>query len=124
MPANTFTATLYVPRDLSGSPGSVLWRAAPAPPPPAGPPASLERLVELDLVAVDLDPAPRERLRDLLGRDRAVELAALADLHAHRQRRRSDSRRGDLGVGPLALALVLARRDVVLPCPVRAAGRG
>src|SRR6185369_2546577 len=87
-------------------------------------PERLERLLELDLVAIDVDAAPGERLGDLLGRDRSVELAALADLDAHRQRGRADAGRGDLGVGALAAALLLARGDVVLPGAVGAAGRG
>src|SRR5690242_15766843 len=64
----------------------------------------LQRLLEVVLVTVDLDPSASERVGDVLRRDRAVELAALADLDAHRQRRRPDSRRGDLGVLTLALA--------------------
>src|SRR5262249_9139297 len=66
------------------------------------------------------DPAPGERIRDVLGRDRAVELAALADLDAHREGRRADPGRRDLGFLALALALVLAAGDVVLPGAVRA----
>src|SRR5690242_19456651 len=83
----------------------------------------LERLLEIDLVTVDLDPTSRQRVRDVLRRDRAVELAALADLHAHRERRRTDPRRRDLGLFTFLLALVLTTGDVVLPRPVRAAGR-
>ena len=48
---------------------------------------ALERLLEVDLVAVDDDPPPAQRIGDVLGRDRAVELAAVADLDAHRQGR-------------------------------------
>ena len=54
--------------------------------------------------------------------DRAVELAALADLHAHRERRAADAGRRDLGLVALALALLLAAGDVVLPRAVGAAG--
>src|SRR5438034_11483315 len=61
-----------------------------------------QRLVEIDLVAVDLDPAPGKGVGDVLRHDRAVELAALADLDAHREGRRGDPGRGDLGVGSLA----------------------
>ena len=75
-------------------------------------------------MAVDVDAAAGERIGDVLGRDRAVELAALADLDAHRQGRAGDAGRGDLGVLALALALVLAARDVVLPGAIGAAGRG
>ena len=82
----------------------------------------LERLLEVDLVAVDLDPAAGERVGDVLRGDRAVELAALADLDAHGQRRAGDPGRRDLGVLALALPLVLAARDVVLPGSVGAAG--
>ena len=81
----------------------------------------LERLLEVDLVLVDLDPAARERVRDVLVGDRAVELAALADLDAHGQGRAGDPGRRDLGVLALALALVLAARDVVLPGAIGAA---
>src|SRR4029077_12428022 len=81
----------------------------------------LERLLEVDLVAFDVDAAAGERVGDVLGGDRAVELAALADLDAHRQGRRSDPGRRDLGIFALALALVLAARDVVLPRAIRAA---
>src|SRR4051794_22038777 len=81
----------------------------------------LQRLLEIDLVAVDLDPAASERVGDVLRRDRAVELAALADLDAHGEGRRGDPGRGDLRVGSLADALVLAARDVVLPRSVCAA---
>src|SRR4029079_14268996 len=73
------------------------------------------------LVAVDVDPAAGQRVGDVLGRDRAIELAALADLDAHRECRRRDAGRSDVGVRALALALVLAARDVVLPCAVGAA---
>src|SRR6185369_178652 len=59
---------------------------------------------------------------DVLGRDRAVELAALADLDAHRERRRGDPRGRDLGFGALADSLVLATGDVVLPGAVGTAG--
>src|SRR5438067_1629149 len=82
----------------------------------------LERLVEIDLVAIDHDAAAAECVGNVLGGDRAVELAALADLHAHRQRGAADPLRGDLGFLTLALALLLATGDVVLPGPVRAAG--
>ena len=44
----------------------------------------LERLLEVDLVAVYVDPAAGQRTGDALRRDRAVELAAFADLDAHR----------------------------------------
>src|SRR5438477_9663714 len=73
----------------------------------------LEGFVQIDLVAIDLDPTARERIADVLGRDRAVELAALADLDAHRQCRRRDPGRRDLGISTLAHALVLAARDVM-----------
>src|SRR5690242_17456273 len=79
----------------------------------------LDRLLEVDLVAVHGDPAPAERLGDVLVVDRAVELAALADLHAHRERRRRDAGGRDVGLLALALALLLAAGDVVL---VRAIG--
>src|SRR5690242_8736816 len=79
----------------------------------------LDRLLEVDLVPVDGDPAPAERLGDVLVVDRAVELAALADLHAHRERRRRDAGGRDVGLLALALALLLAAGDVVL---VRAIG--
>ena len=75
-------------------------------------------------MAVDLDPAAGQRVGDVLRRDRAVELAALADLDAHRQGRAADPGRGDLGVGALAHPLVLAARDVVLPRPVGTARGG
>src|SRR6476659_4314992 len=78
-------------------------------------PERLERLLEIDLVAVDLDAAAGQGVADVLRGDRAVELAALADLHAHRERRGRDPRRRDLGILALALALVLAAGDVVLP---------
>ena len=91
-------ATLYVPSDLSGSSRSILWRSISM-------------------------PAAGQRVGDVLRGDRAVELAALADLHAHRQGRAADPGRGDLGILALALALVLAARDVVLPRPIGAAGR-
>src|SRR4051794_16575394 len=87
-------------------------------------PERLERLVELDLVSVDVDAAARQRVGDVLRRDRAVELAALTDLDAHREGRARDARRCDLGFLALALPFVLATRDVVLPCTVRAAGGG
>src|SRR5439155_7809135 len=87
-------------------------------------PERLERLLELDLVAIDGDATAGEGLRDLLGRDRAVQLAALADLHAHGQRGRRDAGGGDLGIGTFALALLLARGDVVLPGAIGAAGGG
>jgi hypothetical protein len=73
------------------------------------------------LCFVHHDPAAAERVGDVLGRDRAVELAAPADLDAHRERGRADPVRRDLGFFPLALPLVLAARDVVLPGAVRAA---
>src|SRR5205085_11742693 len=47
--------------------------------------------------------------------------AALADLHAHRQRRAADAGCGDLGLGALALPLLFTARDVVLPCAIRPA---
>src|SRR5207237_1373565 len=78
---------------------------------------------EIDLVAVDFDAAPGERIGDVLGGNRAVELAALADLHAHRQGRARNAVGGDLGFLSLALALVLAAGDVVLPGAIRTAGR-
>src|SRR4029077_9633313 len=84
----------------------------------------LERLLEVDLVPVDLDPAPGQRVGDVLRRDRAVQLADLADLDAHREGRAPDPGGRDLGVLPLALALVLAPGDVVLPRAIGAAGRG
>src|SRR3954452_303172 len=80
----------------------------------------LERLLEIDLVTVDLDPAPPERVGDVLRRDRAVQLPALADFHAHRERRRTDTRLGDLGLLALLLALILPARDVVVPGAVSA----
>src|SRR4051812_19785506 len=79
----------------------------------------LQWLFEIDLVAVDDDPTAAEGLRDLLGPDRAIELARVADLHAERQGRRADPRRGDLGLGPLLGALLLAGCDVVLICAER-----
>src|SRR5882762_1779389 len=58
----------------------------------------LERLLEIDLVAIDRDPAPAEGVGDVLRGDRAVELAALADLDAHRQGRRRNPGCGDIGL--------------------------
>src|SRR4030095_8505101 len=84
----------------------------------------LERLREVDLVAVDIDAAASERVADVLGGDRAVELAALADLDAHRERRARDPGGRDLGLLALALPLVLAAGDVVLPRPIRPACSG
>src|SRR3990170_265098 len=75
----------------------------------------LERVLELDLVAVDGDAAAGERLGDLLGRDRAEELAALADLDAHREGGGSDPRGEGLGLLALPLALLFPVGDVVLP---------
>src|SRR5439155_24668146 len=72
----------------------------------------------------DPDPAPPEGVGNLLRGDRAVQLAALADLDPHRERRTRDSVRADLRFLALSLALVFATRDVVLPGPVRAASRG
>src|SRR5690242_1690157 len=64
-------------------------------------PERLEGLVELDLVAIDHDASAPEGLRDLLRADRAVELAGIADLHAHRQRRRGDAVGLDLALAAL-----------------------
>src|ERR671922_333980 len=50
---------------------------------PVGP-ERLQRILELDLVTVNRDPAASEGVGDVLGGDRAVQLAALADLDAHR----------------------------------------
>src|SRR5438046_1260326 len=82
----------------------------------------LQRVLELDLVAVDGDPPPGERLGDVLGGDRAEELPALPDLHAHRERRAGDASRLDPGLLALPDALLLAVGDVVLPRPIGTAG--
>src|SRR4029079_11854508 len=76
------------------------------------------------LVRVCAAPGARGRLGVFLGRDRAVELAALTDLDAHRERRARDAGRGDLGFLALACPRVLAAGDVVLPGAVCAAGGG
>src|SRR5690348_8234361 len=75
----------------------------------------LERLVEIDLVAIDLDAPAAERLGDLFRAHGAVELARVADLHAEREGRGGDPRGRDLVLLALLGALLLARRDVVLP---------
>src|SRR4029079_12690419 len=77
---------------------------------------------EVDLVAVDVDPPPRQGVGDVLRRDRAVELAALADLDAHREGGGRDPGCRDVGFLALPLPLVLAAGDVVLPGAVGAAG--
>src|SRR6476469_10060409 len=71
----------------------------------------LERLLEVDLVLVDRDAATPERVGDVLRGERAVELAALADLHAHRQRRARDAGGCDLSVGAFTLPLLFAAGD-------------
>src|SRR4029453_1814726 len=82
----------------------------------------LERLVQVDLMAVDDDAAPSERIGDVLGGDGSVELAAVADLDAKGQGRAGDPSGVDLRLLALALALLLAAGDIVLPGPVRTSG--
>src|SRR5262249_14260813 len=79
--------------------------------------------IEVDLVPIDHDPTATKCIGNVLGGDGAVELATLADLDAHRQGRAADALCCDLGVFPLALALLLAAGDVVLPRAVCAACR-
>src|SRR5262245_1783427 len=83
----------------------------------------LERLLEIDLVAIDVDATAGQRVTDVLRRERAVELAALADRAAQRAGRARDAGPGALGLFALALPLVLAAGDVVLPGPIRPARR-
>src|SRR5687768_7173610 len=84
----------------------------------------LERLLEVDLVTIDVDASPFQRVGDVFGSDRAIQLAALPHLDAQGERRGRDALRVDLGFFALALALLLATGDVVLPGSIRSAGGG
>src|SRR5207244_831255 len=84
----------------------------------------LEGLFEVDLVAVDRDTTTAECVCDVLRRDRAVQLAAFAYLHTHRQGSARNAGGHDVGLLALSLPLVFAIGDVVLPCTIGTACRG